>query len=153
MEIKELFEHMKTATDEQNDQALEVFDQMLMGIKRVYPSEYRKYSMMLDDVYKVHEESHLTKEEALEYVAHMKNKDGSEGQHWSLEQTTDYMKTHSDYASLNPLDFYVAMNMMYSDYYKATFSTDQYAVMAANFLKDVDAPSNKVVRYMKAMTE
>lgn len=151
MEIKELFEHMKTATDEQNDQALEVFDQMLMGIKRAYPTEYRKYSMMLDDVYKAHEESHLTKEEALDYVAHMKNKDGSVGPHWSLEQVKEYMSKHPEFDDLYLLDFYVAINMMYSDYYKPLRTVETYAMLAKDFITDKDAPADKVKRYMLAM--
>lgn len=150
MEIKELFEAMKYATEEQNDRALEVFDQMLMGIKRAYPSEYRKYSMMLDEVY--HKDgSHLTKEEALEYVAHMKNKDGSVGEHWSMTQVKDYMAQHSELADLDPNCFYVALNMMYSDYYKPERTTTTYAMMAKDFLTDKDAPKNKLARYIQAM--
>ena len=151
MEIKELFEAMKHATDEQNDQALEVFDQMLMGIKRAYPSEYRKYSMMLDEVYHKDEASHLTKEEALEYVAHMKNKDGSVGPHWSLEQVKEYMSKHPEFDDLYLLDFYVAINMMYSDYYKPLRTVETYAMLAKDFITDKDAPADKVKRYMLAM--
>lgn len=151
MEIKELFEHMKTATDEQNDKALEVFDQMLVGIKRAYPTEYRKYSMMLDEVYKAHDEAHLTKEEALEYVAHMKNKDGSVGPHWSLEQVKEYMAKRPEFDEIYLLDFYVAINMMYSDYYKPGRPVEVYAELAKDFIADKDAPADKVKRYMLAM--
>lgn len=125
-------------------------DHFIESMRVLHPAEVDKF---LADMETAICYPPLTEEQAKEYVEHMKNKDGTEGRHWSLEQTMDYMKTHSDYANLNPLDFYVAMNMMYSDYYKATFSTDQYAVMAKDFIGDKDAPSNKVVRYMKAMTE
>jgi len=125
-------------------------DHFIESMRVLHPAEVDKF---LSDMETAICYPPLTEEQAKEYVAHMKNKDGSEGQHWSLEQTTDYMKTHSDYANLNPLDFYVAINMMYSDYYKATFSNDQYAVMAKDFIGDKDAPSNKVVRYIKAMAD
>lgn len=93
----------------------------------------------------------LTEAEAKEYVSHMENKDGSTGEHWTLEQVKDYMKSHSEYSNLNPYDFYVAINMMYSDYFKPTTTTETYAAMAKDFIDDKDAPKNKVVRYIKAM--
>ena len=81
----------------------------------------------------------------------MTNKDGSTGEHWTHEQTHAYMNAHEEYKNLNDLDFYVAMNMMFSDYYKPAYTTDAYASMAKDFLTDKDAPGNKVVRYIKAM--
>lgn len=93
----------------------------------------------------------LTEEEAKSYVAGMINKDGSKGEHWTLEQTNKYLENHSEYANLNKLDFYVAINMMYSDYFKPAGTTDNYASMAKDFIADADAPSNKVKRYMVAM--
>jgi len=95
----------------------------------------------------------LTEEQAKDIVSHMENKDGSTGGHWTLVQTNEYLRTHDEYKDLNSLDFYVAMNMMYSDYYKPTFTTDSYATMAKDFISDKDAPSNKVVRYFKAMKD
>ena len=43
------------------------------------------------------------------------------------------------------------MNMMYSDYYKPTRTTDTYAMLAKDFIEDTDAPQDKVKRYMKVM--
>lgn len=93
----------------------------------------------------------LTEQEAKDYVSHMENKDGSTGEHWTLEQTSAYKNSHDEYKELNDLDFYVAINMMFSDYYKPVYTTDNYASMAKDFISDKDAPTNKVVRYMKAM--
>lgn len=123
-------------------------DKFVESMRVLHPAEVDKFltDMETDICYPP-----LTEEQAKEYVAHMKNKDGSTGEHWTLAQTTEYLKSHSEYAELNPLCFYVAMNMMYSDYYKATYATDTYASMAKDFIADKDAPSNKVVRYMKAM--
>ena len=151
MTVSELFEKMKHASDEQNDRALEVFDDMMMAVKKAFPNEYRKYSQMFDEVYHEEHEGHLTKEEALEYVAHMKNKDGSVGPHWSLDQVKGYMENHSEYDDLYLLDFYVAINMMYSDYYTPARSVETYARLAKDFIDDKDAPSDKVKRYMEAM--
>lgn len=104
-----------------------------------------------DKLEKIYHHDALTEEEAIEYVAHMRNKDGSTGAHWTMQQTTDYMKSHSGFEMLNPNCFYVAMNMMYSDYYKPTRTTDTYAMLAKDFIEDTDAPQDKVKRYMKAM--
>lgn len=93
----------------------------------------------------------LTESQAKEYVAHMTNKDGSKGEHWTLEQTKAYQAGHAEYANIDALCFYVAMNMMYSDYFKPAYTTDNYASMAKDFIEDKDAPANKVVRYIKAM--
>ena len=150
MEIKELFEKMKTATEEQNDEALAVIQDILWQIKRAYPTSYRKYAQRLDEVYE-HSGGYLTEAEALEYVAHMTNKDGSKGEHWTLPQVKEYMAQHSELAGLNPNCFYVALNMMYSDYYKPGRTTETYAMLAKDFLTDKDAPADKLKRYMEAM--
>lgn len=93
----------------------------------------------------------LTEAQAKAYVSGMDNKDGTKGEHWTHEQTQTYMNSHEEYKNLNDLDFYVAMNMMYSDYYKPSYTTENYASMAKDFLTDKDAPGNKVVRYIHAM--
>ena len=123
-------------------------DKFIESMRILHPAEVDKFLMNMENdlCYPP-----LTESQAKEYVEHMDNKDGSKGGHWSLEQTTEYMKGHEEYKNLNALDFYVAMNMMYSDYYKASYSTENYANMAKDFITDKDAPSNKVVRYFKAM--
>ena len=148
MEIKELYHYMTTATEEQNDQAIEVLSEIMHDLQKRYPAYYKKYDDKLEKIY--HHDA-LTEEEAIEYVAHMRNKDGSTGAHWTMQQTTDYMRSHDGFEMLNPNCFYVAMNMMYSDYYKPTRTTETYAMLAKDFIEDTDAPQDKVKRYMKAM--
>lgn len=90
-------------------------------------------------------------EEAKDYVRHFVNKDGTTGAHWTMEQTKSYQATHEEVEDLNPICFYVAMNMMYSDYYQPERKTDTYAILAKDFLEDEDAPKDKLKRYLKAM--
>lgn len=149
MEIKELFEAMKHATDEQNDAALSVFDDMVLAIKKAYPGPYKEYANKLDMIYNGKE--HLSEEEALEYTESFVNKDGSTGPHWSLEQVKRFMANHSDYSMIDPNCFYVAINMMYSDYYRPTRTVETYAALAKDFLMDKDAPQDKLHRYIEAM--
>ena len=148
MTIKELYNYMTTASEEQNDQAIEVLSEIMHEIQKKFPTYYKKYDDKLEKIYK---HSSMTEAEAKKYVSQMHNKDGSVGEHWTIEQTTDYLLSHKEFEHINPNCFYVAMNMMYSDYYKPTRTVDTYASLAADFLEDKDAPSDKLKRYFAAM--
>lgn len=148
MEIKELYHYMTTASAEQNEQAIEVLSDIMHDLQKRYPVYYKKYDDKLEKIY--HHNS-MTKEEALEYVSKMRNKDGTIGGHWTYDQTTDYMLSHDGLKELNPNCFYVALNMMFSDYYNPTYGMEIYANLAKDFLEDKDAPSDKLKRYIKAM--
>lgn len=92
---------------------------------------------------------HFDRETAKYAVSKMKNKDGSVGEHWSKE-TTDKVLENRDY-DFNPCDWYVALNMMYSDFYKQGRSDDTYIELAKDFLSDEDAPKYKMKKYYIAM--
>lgn len=148
MEIKELYNYMVTGTEEQNDQAIEVLSEIMHEIQKKYPDYYRKYDKRLEEIYR---HGSMSEEEAREYVSAFKNKDGSVGEHWTLAQVQSYMGSHPELLNINPVCFYVAMNMMYSDYYKPTRTTETYAQLAKDFLEDKDAPSDKLKRYLEVM--
>lgn len=148
MEIKELYHYMTTASEEQNDKAIEVLSEIMHDLQTRYPSYYKKYDDKLEKIYK---HSKMTEAEAKHYVSQMHNKDGSTGEHWTIEQTTDYLMANKEFEHLNPVCFYVAMNMMYSDYYKPTRTLETYASLAKDFLEDKDAPADKLKRYIEAM--
>lgn len=98
----------------------------------------------------------LTKEQVMSWVASMENADGTHGGHWTMEQTERAREGRS--ISCDPLMFYAAMNMMYSDYCKAAEkanagSVDLYAYMASAFLKDKDAVNNKISRYYSCIVK
>jgi len=82
-------------------------------------------------------------------VAKMKNKDGTIGEHWSYETTTKVLDSKG--YDFNACDWYVALNMMYSDYYKTGRSDETYIELAYDFLADKDAPKDKMKRYYKAI--
>ncbi|MBO4675242.1 MAG: hypothetical protein J5601_04055, partial [Elusimicrobiaceae bacterium] len=124
MEIKELYQYMTTASEEQNDRAIEVLSEIMHDLQTKYPAYYKKYDEKLEKIYK---HGKLTEAEAKHYVSQMRNKDGTTGEHWTLGQTTDYLMGNQEFAHLNPICFYVAMNMMYSDYYKPTRTLETYA--------------------------
>lgn len=92
----------------------------------------------------------LTKSEVMAWVGAMENADGTTGPHWTMDQTEQVRKQRS--IDCDPLAFYAAMNMMYSDYCKAVekagaSSVDLYAYMAKAFLDDKDAQPGKLERY------
>ncbi len=92
----------------------------------------------------------LTKEMAEEWTQSMENEDGSHGPHWSMEQTNQ-VKSQKGIAC-GPIEFFVAMNMVYSDYAAVAKklganNVDFYACMAEAFLDDKDALPDKLARY------
>lgn len=72
------------------------------------------------------------------------------GPHWSTEQT-EQVRTQQN-IDCEPIKFWVAMNMMYSDYCKVAEKLGVnnaifYACMAKAFLDDKDAQPENLGRY------
>lgn len=72
----------------------------------------------------------------------MRNADGTTGPHWTMEKTEEARAQRG--IQCDPLAYWVAMNMIYSDYSKVAEkinanSLDFYAYMAKAFLEDKDA--------------
>lgn len=90
-------------------------------------------------------------EAAKEWTKNMKNEDGTSGPHWTVEQTKQIMAQRN--LSLNPAEFYAALNMIYSDFSHVAKkhglggSLDFYVDMAKAFLNDKDATPNKLFNY------
>lgn len=92
----------------------------------------------------------MTRDEAERWVEQMENADGSRGAHWKYDQAVQFMKQHN--IDCDPTKFYVALNMMYSDYYEAAKkmnvnTVDFYCYLAKAFLDDKDAGENKLEKY------
>lgn len=124
-------------------------DMPRMGDSMGYRGDYeRGYSGVMYDG--------ISRELADEWMRGLDNEDGSRGAHWSYEQTTNLLsqKKHD----CDPIEFYVAMNMLYSDYYKVAKkfnvnNTEFYADLAAAFLYDKDAGDDKLMRYYECIVE
>lgn len=74
--------------------------------------------------------------------------------HWDYNQT-EQVRQQKGY-KCDPVAFYAAMNMMYSDYCQAARdigcnTVDFYAAMAKAFLEDADAPEDKIERYAECV--
>ena len=67
---------------------------------------------------------------------------------WTKEEIDGVISTYN--LDVDGIDFYVTMNMMYSDYSKdIEENLDEYIKMSLDFLNDVDAQPNKLYRYYK----
>lgn len=99
---------------------------------------------------------HLTKQRAQEWVSGMKNSDGTNGGHWTMDQTKQVMKQRG--IDCNEADFYAIMNAVYSDYSKVAKkygldNVDFYADIAKAWLEDDDAEDGKAVRYFGSIVK
>lgn len=89
---------------------------------------------------------HFNEEHARKAVSKMENEDGTRGPHWSIEETTTLANQYG--VSLgnrfNRYDWFVALNMVYSDYYKVIInitnsnSTKHFVELAKAWINDKD---------------
>lgn len=98
---------------------------------------------------------HFNEEHARKAVSKMENEDGSRGQHWSLEETTSLANQYGVRLDeeFNKYDWYVALNMIYSDYYKVIVnmtgsnSSKYFVDFAKAWLCDKDIDEGKMWYY------
>lgn len=98
----------------------------------------------------------LDEDTVRDWMERLRNEDGTTGPHWTMEQTSQVMRQKG--VDCDPLEFWAAMNMMYSDYFpvakKANANNiDFYVNMAKAFLGDKDARAGKLARYYEAVVE
>ena len=112
-----------------------------------------KYWKMYFKMYEVTHGKHLNEEMAEKWVHSMK----PYGEHWTKAQTDSVLSTNN--LSVDSIDFYAGMNMVYNDYYKA-IETDEmteeeklnaYIKLAYYFIKDEDFGDNKMYEYYKTI--
>ena len=93
--------------------------------------------------------SEFTKADAEQWAQHMRNTDGSTGAHWSMEQTTSLAESLGvSRDEVSPWCWWIAVNMMYSDYYGVASrfgvaTPEFFAELARAFLLDEDGPGPK----------
>lgn len=98
---------------------------------------------------------HFNEEHAMKAVSKMENEDGTRGPHWSLEETTALASQYGVTlgSKFNRYDWFVALNMVYSDYYRVilglinTASTKPFVELAKAWLHDKDLDEGKMWYY------
>lgn len=101
-----------------------------------------------------HDGEPLNKAIVTEWVDAMWDEDGIKGEKYTWHQTQQYALNMGITGEQRKLEFYWAMNAMYSDYHAAgkKFGVDVpefYACLAKLFIEDADAVENKVQEYVK----
>lgn len=117
----------------------DVAEMLLDNIKESEPGFYKHAETVL---YEAYYGKKLT-EELAEKIIHKMHPHGMK---WTLEQTTEVMHAHG--LSLEPIDFWIVMNMAYNDYHKM-FDEDleKYVEFSKLFIEDEDAKECKVYEY------
>lgn len=98
---------------------------------------------------------HFNEEYARKAVMKMENEDGTRGPHWSLEETTTLASQYGIAlgSKFNRYDWFVALNMVYSDYYRVIMNitgsnnTKHYVEFAKAWLNDKDIDEGKMWYY------
>lgn len=125
------------------------------GYPRMNESEHRRSQMD-----KGHAKSmgggKLDKRTAEEWLKNLKNADGSKGPHWTMDQARTVMEQLG--IDCDPLEGWVAMNMLYSDYAEVAKklgvnNVDFWACMAQAFLDDEDAREGKLMLYYECIAK
>ena len=98
---------------------------------------------------------HFNEEHARKAVSKMENEDGTRGPHWSIEETTTLANQYGISLGnrFNRYDWFVALNMVYSDYYKVIISmtnsnsTKHFVELAKAWINDKDIDEGKMWYY------
>lgn len=93
---------------------------------------------------------HFDMQMAQDWTRRMQNEDGTTGPHWTMEQTNKVMEQRG--VSEDPVKFWAAMNMVYSDFVNVAkklgiSNVDFYTEMARAFLDDKDVSGDKLAKY------
>lgn len=109
----------------------------------------------------LHHTEDFTAEDAEKWAAGLVNEDGTYGAHWDIAQTAAAAESVGvQFEHITKEDWYITMNMMYSDYSKVADKygvgmAEFYADMAKAFLFDKDAasPQAKLEGYYHGVVE
>lgn len=105
---------------------------------------------------------HFNEEHARKAVSKMENEDGTRGPHWSIEETTTLANQYGISLGnrFNRYDWFVALNMVYSDYYKVIInitnsnSTKCQALLDKLGINDKPAKENdEIIALQKEVNE
>lgn len=97
----------------------------------------------------------LTRDNAIEWMQHLQNEDPAHptGPRWTMEEVKPLAAKHGITEGTEDfIEFWAAMNMLYSDYYLmfkelGVAQPENFAKMAKAFLHDKDAMDHKLGRY------
>ena len=145
--IMDCVDHHNVA-DEVWEEVSEETHDFIEEVRMSHPEKVHQFLHKLEDVLLF---PPFTEQKANDIVSKFVNKDGTRGAHWNISQVREVYKGKSQLKDHDCLDFFVTLNMIYSDYYCSKFTTEDYIQMAIDFMTDTDGPKNKIRRYIRAM--
>jgi hypothetical protein len=137
--IQHIIDH---GTPEQMEEMKEVLEDAVCELKTI---DYHTYLTIEYRLHCIAHHGHLGEEAAKCWVSKMKNKDGTQGAHWTWEQTEQVRKDKAQH--IDASDWYAVLNMMYSDYYNSKFDAATYIDMAKDWIMDSDVGAKKTLQY------
>ena len=143
--IKHIIEHGTTS------QMVELRDVIVNIVDYLKCNDYDEYLCTEYEINKIAHNGHIGEDVAKCWVSKMQNKDGTKGEHWSIEQVANVIKEKGIKYELT--DFYTVLNMMYSDYYNSRFDTATYIDLAKDWLEDNDIEGCKLLKYYYFVTK
>lgn len=147
MDIEEI---IKTIVDngrvEDMHELSDILEDTLEDLKKYDKNCYKEYEMKL---YEMAYGNNLNREMAEEIVSKMRPYQKK----WDIEQTR-HIQEQMNLDNINPIDFFVVINMAYNDY-ENIFRDDieMYAKFAEDFIEDEDAKEGKVFLYFTTIPE
>lgn len=147
MDIEEI---IKTIVDngrvEDMHELSDILEDTLEDLKKYDKNCYKEYEMKL---YEMAYGNNLNREMAEEIVSKMRPYQKK----WDIEQTR-HIQEQMNLDNINPIDFFVVINMAYNDY-ENIFRDDieMYAKFAEDFINDEDAKEGKVFLYFTTIPE
>jgi hypothetical protein len=146
-EFKNLMDqYVKVSSQDDMERLVDVLDHLFHYLMENNSEVYNKF---ITKVKLSNKHIPWDRQQAEKAVKCMKNKDGTTGEHWNWEQTTDVL--HKKGLEYTEATWYVALNMVYSDYMSQDMNLDSYIRLACDFLDDEDAPDHKMKVYWVAM--
>ena len=139
--IKELHKHV--------DKESAFIDIMCYALKKLKSHDEEDYKTIMCKLHCLLHGCTFDEETAKEAVSHMRNVDGTVGEHWTYEQAYNLAQQHG---IKHVPDFYWAINMLYSDLYSVMGGdVGTYTKMAkAMYFTDPDAPEGKAFKQYMA---
>lgn len=128
----------------------EAYTRCVEPLKHSHP---QLYHTIANELYVECYGEHFSEWLAVKATRSMKNADGTEGEHWTINQIDDFIRQYSiKCENFNRWDLYYIMNMLYSDYY-SVFGTDTstYVKMSKAWFADIDVAEGKAYRYYMSM--
>jgi hypothetical protein len=130
---------VENGNNEEMQELSEILEELMYKLKNNDPKCYHKYKMKL---YELAYGKVLNEDIAVEWVESMQPESK-----WTMEETTS-VKNQYGLNDISDIDFYVVLNMMYSDYHKIIGeNVDMYVKMAKAWLEDSDVAEGKLYNY------